>query len=177
MPPDERDWEELATLGAALAHPALSRRALAGFDQDLKQSARDPIGRRAFFAAHVALAEGKWDEALALLREADTRKTVEDRYAMVQMGRAHEAAGRPDSAMGYYEKFLAMPDPFPVLDARWRPHVHQWLGAIYEGKGESRKAMEQYAKFVELWADADPELQPQVKEIRGRLERLRAAVG
>ena len=102
---------------------------------------------------------------------------MEDRYAMVQMGRAHEAAGRPDSAMGYYEKFLAMPDPFPVLDARWRPHVHQWLGAIYEGKGESRKAMEQYAKFVELWADADPELQPQVKEIRGRLERLRAAVG
>ncbi|HVK00864.1 MAG TPA: protein kinase [Gemmatimonadales bacterium] len=177
VPPDERDWEELAMLGAALAHPALSQRALAGFDQDQKQTARDPIGRRAFFAAHVALAEGKWDEALALLREADTRKTVEDRYALVQMGRAHEAAGRPDSAMGYYEKFLAMPDPFPVLDARWRPHVHQWLGAIYEGKGESRKAMEQYAKFVELWADADPELQPQVKEIRGRLERLRAAVG
>jgi eukaryotic-like serine/threonine-protein kinase len=177
VPPDERDWEELATLGAALAHPALSRRALAGFDQDQKQSARDPIGRRAFFAAHVALAEGKWDEALALLREADTRKTVEDRYALVQMGRAHEAAGRPDSAIGYYEKFLAMPDPFPVLDARWRPHVHQWLGAIYEGKGESRKAMEQYAKFVELWADADPELQPQVQEMRGRLQRLRAAVG
>ncbi len=169
VPPDERDWEELATLGAALGHPALSRRALAGFDQDQKQTARDPIGRRAFFAAHVALAEGKWDEGLALLREADTRKTVEDRYALVQMGRAHEAAGRPDSAMGYYEKFLALPDPFPVLDARWRPHVHQWLGAIYEGRGESRKAMEQYAKFVELWADADPELQPQVKEMRGRM--------
>jgi tetratricopeptide (TPR) repeat protein len=177
VPPDERDWEELAVLGAALAHPALSRRALAGFDQDQQQTARDPIGRRAFFAAHVALAEGKWDDALAQLREADARKTVEDRYALVQMGRAHEAAGRPDSALGYYEKFLAMPDPFPVLDARWRPQVHQWLGAIYEGRGESRKAMEQYARFLALWAQADPEFQPQVKEIRGRLERLRAAVG
>jgi eukaryotic-like serine/threonine-protein kinase len=177
VPPDERDWEGLAMLGAALGHQALCRRALAGFDQDQKQAERDPLGRRAFFVAHVALAESKWDDALALLREADVRKMVEDRYALVQMGRAHEAAGRPDSAAGYYEKFLAMPDPFLILDAQWRPGVHQWLGAIYEARGESRKAMEQYAQFVELWAEADPEQQPQVREIRGRLERLRAAVG
>jgi eukaryotic-like serine/threonine-protein kinase len=177
VPPDERDWEGLAMLGAALAHPALCRRALAGFDQDQKQTARDSIGGRAFFTAHVALAESRWEDALALLREADARKMVEDRYAVVQIGRAHEAAGRPDSAAGYYEKFLAMPDPSPYLDAHWRPRVHQWLGAIYEGRGESRKAMEQYARFVELWAPADPELQPRLREIRGRLERLRAAVG
>jgi hypothetical protein len=30
---------------------------------------------------------------------------------------------------------------------------------------------------LELWADADPELKPQVTEVRGRLERLRAGVG
>ena len=37
--------------------------------------------------------------------------------------------------------------------------------------------MEHYERFVELWAEADPELQPQVTEVRSRLERLRARVG
>ena len=116
VPPDERDCEGArharSGTGTPGAEPARARRLRSGSEAVRAR----PIGRRAFFAAHVALAELKWDEALGLLREADTRKTVEDRYAMVQMGRAHEAAGRPDSAMGYYEKFLAMPDPFPVLD-------------------------------------------------------------
>jgi len=29
-----------------------------------------------------------------------------------------------------------------------------------------------YAKFVELWKDADPDLQPRVTEVRKRLARL-----
>jgi hypothetical protein len=37
--------------------------------------------------------------------------------------------------------------------------------------------MEHYGRFVELWAKADAVLQPQVAEVRRRLERLRAQVG
>jgi hypothetical protein len=37
--------------------------------------------------------------------------------------------------------------------------------------------MEHYGKFVELWQKADAVLQPQVTEVRKRLERLRAQVG
>ena len=96
---------------------------------------------------------------------------------MAQIGRAHDLAGHPDSAMVYYQKFLATRDGQPDEDARWRARTHRWLGELYEAKGETRQAIEQYARFVELWADADPELQPQVTEVRGRLERLRARVG
>ena len=177
VPPSDRRWEDLAELGAMLADPGVTRRALAGFEQDLMPTSREPAGRRAFFSAHAALAEGRWDEAIALLHEADARKAVDERYAQAQLGRAHDLAGRPDSALGYYERFLAIPDPFPIEDTRWRPRVHRWLGAIYESRGEHRKAMEQYARFLELWGGADAELQPQVKEVRDRLERLRTAVG
>ena len=35
------------------------------------------------------------------------------------------------------------------------------------------KAIEHYQKFVDLWKDADPELQPKVREARARLDALR----
>jgi hypothetical protein len=34
------------------------------------------------------------------------------------------------------------------------------------------KAVEYYNEFVELWKDADPDLQPVVSEVRERIARL-----
>jgi tetratricopeptide (TPR) repeat protein len=177
MPPSERPWDELVELGAAIGDSALCRRALAGYDRDLASSARDPEGRRAYFQAHVAVAERRWTDAADLFREADRRRAIERRYAQVQMGKAYDRAGLPDSAVAYYESFLKTPDPQPLEDARWRAQTHRRLGELYEARGAAPKAIEQYNRFVELWAEADPDLQPQVAEVRKRLERLRAAVG
>jgi hypothetical protein len=33
-------------------------------------------------------------------------------------------------------------------------------------------AAEYYSEFVDLWEDADPELQPQVEDVRERIARL-----
>jgi tetratricopeptide (TPR) repeat protein len=177
MPSSDRPWDLLAELGAAIGDPTLSRRALAGFERDQAPTARDPAGRRAYYSAHVALAERRWDAAVGLLREADTRTSMDQRHAMAQIGRAYDLAGRPDSAMAYYEKFLGTRDGQPDEDSRWRARTHHWLGELYEAQGKTRQAIEQYARFVELWADADPELQQQVSEVRSRLERLRAQMG
>ena len=38
--------------------------------------------------------------------------------------------------------------------------------------GDTDKAALYYAQFVELWADADAELQPQVEAARSRLEEI-----
>jgi hypothetical protein len=46
------------------------------------------------------------------------------------------------------------------------------LGELYEAKGDRKHAAEYYGHFVELWKDADPELQPGIKEVRARLARL-----
>jgi tRNA A-37 threonylcarbamoyl transferase component Bud32/tetratricopeptide (TPR) repeat protein/TolB-like protein len=175
--PTERPWDELARLGATVGDAAMARRALAGYQQDLASTARDSAGREAYYAAHVALAERRWDDAVRLLQEADARTSVYYRYGWIQMGRAHDLAGRPDSAIAYYGKYLGSNDAVAWEDARWRAPAHRWLGELYEAKGDAPRAIEQYNRFVELWAKADAELQPQVKEVRGRLERLRARVG
>ena len=41
-----------------------------------------------------------------------------------------------------------------------------------EERGDSAKAAEYYDKFVELWKDADEELQPVVEDVRQRIARL-----
>jgi tetratricopeptide (TPR) repeat protein len=177
MPPDERPWHNLAELAGALRDAPLARLALAGYDRDLAPTAPYPAGEHASFSAHIALAEERWDEAVRMLHEADARFGIDPRYAMSQLGRAHDRAGRSDSAVVYYEKFLATPDPSPIEDARSRAEIYRRLGELYEAAGNTRKAMEHYGDFVKLWARADPPLQPQVSEVRKRLEQLRRQVG
>jgi len=174
MPPGDRPWEELSHLAAALEDPALARQALAGFERDQMASARDPAGRQAFYETQVALAERRWDQTVRLFHEADARTAVHPRYAMVRIGQAQDLAGRGDSAIVYFERFLTTPDPQPEQDSRWRAEVYRRLGELYEAKGAKGKATEQYHRFVDLWARADPDLQPQVAEVRQRLEQLGA---
>jgi hypothetical protein len=166
----------LAELGAAIADPELSRRALAGSERDQAPTARDPIGRRAYYSAHVALAERRWDAAVGLLREAHTRTSMDQRHAMAQVGRAYDLAGSPDSAMVYYEKFSAPGMGSPTRIRAGSPGPIAGSASSMRPRGKTRQEIERYARFVELWADADPELQSQVSEVRSRLE-LRAQVG
>jgi hypothetical protein len=59
-------------------------------------------------------------------------------------------------------------------------HGDQWalgpslkrLGELYETRGDKPKALEYYGRFVELWKEADPVLQPAVREVRGRMAAL-----
>ena len=51
------------------------------------------------------------------------------------------------------------------------------LGGLYEAKGDTARAIDRYERFVAIWQRADPELQPQVAEIRTRIARLQARRG
>jgi hypothetical protein len=46
------------------------------------------------------------------------------------------------------------------------------LGELYEARGDRQRALEYYGRFVALWKDADPALQPAVREVRGRMGQL-----
>jgi len=42
----------------------------------------------------------------------------------------------------------------------------------YDLSDFDKKAIDYYNRFVELWKDADPELQPLVRDVKARLARL-----
>ena len=50
--------------------------------------------------------------------------------------------------------------------------THKLLGELYEARGDRENAVAHYNEFVEMWKDADPELQPQVADVRERIARL-----
>jgi serine/threonine protein kinase/tetratricopeptide (TPR) repeat protein len=50
--------------------------------------------------------------------------------------------------------------------------AHYWLGVAYEQKGDSKKAREEYEKFLEIWKDADFN-SPEITDAKVRLERLK----
>ena len=70
----------------------------------------------------------------------------------VTLGRAFDQARMTDSAVTMLERYVTTPS---------------WMRP-----GVRANAASYFAKFVELWKDADPELQPKVREARARLVRL-----
>jgi len=48
---------------------------------------------------------------------------------------------------------------------------------LYDEKGDTEKAALYYAQFVELWENADAELQPRVAAARERLSEIVQARG
>jgi tetratricopeptide (TPR) repeat protein len=177
LEPADRDWD--AVMGAALAvgDAATARAALTGFARDLASGVPDSIGAHARYAAGVAVTEERWDDAIRLIAEARDRHSVFVRIATYYTGFAHDRAGHADSAIAYYAQFVTGLGPDPWDDAQFRAPTHFRLGELYEARGDLQKATDQYAAFVRLWKDADPELQPRVREARERMAKLGARTG
>lgn len=91
------------------------------------------------------------------------------------IARTYDDMGQADRAIAAFEAGLAHQYPYRT-ELVELPYTLRRLGELYEATGDAEKAIEYYGRFVELWRDADPELQPRVREARERMERVRAAV-
>ena len=134
--------------------------------------------------AEVLLAEGKGLEAVAAFRASDRLEDGPISSCQIcispALGRAFDRANMPDSAIYWFEHYLDTPMAQRLnfdLDVSNVPNISRRLGELYEAKGDRQRAAAYYQKFVDLWKNADLELQPQVAEIRQRLARLSNAEG
>ncbi len=122
----------------------------------------------------VAEAEGKDREALA-----DYMRWNRDNGACVTCGLYESALiydrlGKPDSALTLLEQMVTTPSAQKAMFVEsyaLAPSLKR-LGELYESRGDKKKAAEYYTRFVDLWKNADPELQPTVRDVRTRLARL-----
>jgi tetratricopeptide (TPR) repeat protein len=132
-----------------------------------EQEARDARG-------WIAVAEGRLEDASLEFQLLDGPQQWDVRRAFA-LGLVYDRMEEPDSAIASDERFLVTPyNNRWVWDPRWLPLVLERLGQLYEDRGDPAKAAEYYGRFVELWAEADPELQPRVEAARRALERLQA---
>lgn len=126
----------------------------------------------------IALAEKKYDLAAARLRDRsiDMDFSCASTCVLPQLAQAYDRGGKPDSAIAVFERYVQSRQQTRLTtdDMFLGPSLKR-LGELYEAKGDRDNAARNYARFVELWRHADPELQPSVKDVQGRLGRLRSA--
>jgi eukaryotic-like serine/threonine-protein kinase len=146
-----RRWDELVT------------------DPETRAGFQDPRQR---LAASLAAADGDTASALAHYRRLDQEPSCQGcmSHAMAQIYDDAEDAAR---AVEAYEAYLTRPwfDRLQA-DAYILPRTHERLGALYEALGDTANVRRHLERFVELWADADPVLQPRVDQARQRLGAL-----
>jgi eukaryotic-like serine/threonine-protein kinase len=145
---------------------------LAEWDKDLAgKYATIDARARTIARADLALASGKPGDALAGYRSA--LKTVCAACLQPKIARALESLQRPDSAIAAYEAYLRSTNSDQlVTDARELARTYKRLGELYEARGDTKRAIQRYGDFVELWKDADAALQPTVAEVRERITKL-----
>ena len=177
MAPSERPWVPLARFAAIVHDPVLAKQARDGWEKDQSGGAADPTGRRAMLASQVAFAEQRWSDAIAPMQEAYKRFEVRELFALAFIAQAYDLAGKPDSAITYLEQFVATPDPTLDETPNFLAASYKRLGELYDAKGNKAKAIANFEKFVALWKNAEPELQPKVREVQEKLKRLRDMKG
>jgi tetratricopeptide (TPR) repeat protein len=143
-------------------------------------NARDDGRRLALLRAELALRDGQPAEAIRTLRDAiDSYPERGVARFGPALGLAYSRVGQRDSAIAVFERFLASNNRDRVngTGPRFEAIAFERLGALYEDRGDKAKALERYETLLALWKNADAELQPVVRDLRGRVERLRRGTG
>jgi tetratricopeptide (TPR) repeat protein len=175
----DRPYRELATLYALIGNPSVSRALLERETREV-----DPLILKSRLSViHevqgiIALAESRPRDAVKDFLAYRAENPGAPLNGLAGLAYAYDQGGELDSARVFYERFLTTPEVFRVRDdSFFRARSLVRLGEIYESRGERARALEYYSQFVELWKDADPELQARVRDVRGRIERLQRRRG
>jgi tetratricopeptide (TPR) repeat protein len=171
MDPVDRPYRRIALVYATVGRADRARRLRTQWEHALDESQR-PADERFRWDGMIAMGEGRYRDAIASYR-AYYSEVGCNVCGLHQLGRAYDSAGQADSALAVYERAVTLPDARNLIyEAPWLGSTYRRLGELYEARADREKALEYYDKFVELWNDADPELQPLVEDVRDRIARL-----
>ena len=112
---------------------------------------------------------------MSLIKSED--KTSLDNFPRIHtrfiftLAQAHYKAGALDGAQGELEKIRSL-HLGRISDGDLYARSHYMLGRISEQTGQKEKAAEYYARFLDLWKDADPGL-TEIGDAKARLATLK----
>ena len=173
LSPEDRPYPSLITLYADAGRPDRARTLMNEFESEVPEPVRRGDLDLHTAVGALALAEQRYEDAIAAFQARYDAGGGCAYCSLHRLGEAYERAGEPDSALAVYERAVNADELYRIYtwaDA-YAPTLKR-VGEMYEERGESDKAVEYYNRFVELWENADAELQSQVADVRGRIARL-----
>ena len=175
---EDRQYLDFAELYAFARRPDRARAVLAEYDAAVRDTTmrRQEEPKYRVVLAELALSEKRPLDAIREFRLSDRLPDgpvdVCAACFLARLARAFDAAGMTDSAIVTYERYVALPSASTAPDDYALAPAHLRLGELYDARSDSRKAIPHYRRFIELWKNADPELQPKVARARARLSAL-----
>jgi tetratricopeptide (TPR) repeat protein len=131
----------------------------------------------------IAMTEGKADSAVAFFRQSDVEADGLPTNncppcTSYLIGIAYDQARQADSARKYLTEYVDTNNPSHLnSDPHYLALTLFRLGELYQDAGDAKSAISYYSRFVDLWKNADPDLQPRVAEARKRIAQLAHANG
>jgi tetratricopeptide (TPR) repeat protein len=171
----ERPYDEIARFYADAGQPVRAR-------ELITQAERTRIGRqrvddanRRWTSGAIAMAERRaWEGEIAIHGAAESHPCPI--CALPDLARAYEVAGKPDSAIAMYERYINAPwQRRYETDGLELGFAMKRLGELYQQQNDRAKAAAQYNALLQLWRGADAELEPLIADVRRRLEQTGAA--
>ncbi|HZI29823.1 MAG TPA: protein kinase [Gemmatimonadaceae bacterium] len=175
VPEATRPYSRLIDFASASGRIDRAKATLSQFEKS--SQVETPDGQRALQAArgHVARADRQFDNAIASFRQAIGGACPD--CGLPDLGFTYDLAGQSDSAIAVYSRYTQARAVNIVQRATWLPMIHRRLGELYDAKGNVEQALTHYTQFVELWKNADSDMQPQVQKVRDRIRELQRRRG
>ncbi len=171
MPPSDRPYRGLAEFYASAGDIPRAKGYMDQYESEVPEGIRNGQGGRFRTLGDIAMAEGRYRDAIDDYRAGYESGTC-FLCSLHAVGLAYDRLGVEDSAIAMYETAIET----PMLrrrgaEQRWLAPSYKRLGELYETR-DRQKALDYYSRFVDLWREADPELQPVVEEVRLRMAEL-----
>jgi tRNA A-37 threonylcarbamoyl transferase component Bud32/tetratricopeptide (TPR) repeat protein len=183
VPHLQRPYAPLGRLLADVGRLDALKQLAAFFERDSKAVRTIADERiRHGLAGDIALAEHRYIDAAHEYHLASVAASTCIVCVWPLEAHAFDLAGKSDSAIAVFTRFLEQPDVWRtgdafqvshMVDATWLAATYMRLGELWQARGDHAKAAKYYAAFVDLWQGADPELQPRVASARRKLAAVR----
>nr|MBA3318237.1 hypothetical protein [Gemmatimonadales bacterium] len=174
LEPLDRPYLSLASAFALAGKADEAKRLYREFEAVVPEGMRRLRRERHAARGDIAEAEARHADAL----EAYGAWLAEDGSCGIcgsyELGMNHDRLGHADSAIAAFQRVAGTPtiEAARILESYTVAPSLKRLGELHEARGDRRQAADNYNRFVDLWKNADPELQPAVREVRARLAQL-----
>lgn len=139
---------------------------------------RDAIQHVNAVESLIAYSEKRYDDGVRAARASDVGSCTTCAAPLLAMN--YDLLGQADSSIAAYSRFVKSPSMMGnrnTYNALFLTGSYKRLGELLEAKGDAKGAIENYEQALRLWRNADAVFQPQVSEMRRRVDRLRRAGG